>query len=60
MYWQEICRRESVKFGENIEDIINFAKVQRINVSVFFTLNPDHNMLMSALFYFKDDENVYP
>ena len=24
-YWQEIVRRESVKFGANLEHIINFA-----------------------------------
>jgi len=29
MYWQVIVRRESDKLGGNLEDIINFAEVQR-------------------------------
>jgi hypothetical protein len=30
--WQVIVRRESVKLGGNLEDIINFAEVQRISI----------------------------
>ena len=33
IYWQDIVRRESVKLGENLEDIINFAEVQRISIN---------------------------
>jgi len=32
-YWQAICSGEAVKLRENIEDIINFAEVQRLNIS---------------------------
>ena len=34
MLWQDIVRRESVKLRENLEDIINFAEVQRISIYV--------------------------
>ncbi len=33
-YWQEIYRRESVKFGANLEHIINFTEVQIISIYV--------------------------
>ena len=31
-----IYRRESVKLGENIEDIINFAEVKRISINLTY------------------------
>jgi hypothetical protein len=31
-YWQEIVRRESVKFGADLEHIINLAEVKRISI----------------------------
>jgi hypothetical protein len=32
IYWQEIVRRESVKFGANVEHIINLAEVKGISI----------------------------
>ena len=33
MLWQAIYRRESVKFGGNLEDIINFTEIQIISIT---------------------------
>ena len=46
------------KLGLLKVDLTESGERNILNVSVFFTLNPDHNMLMSALFYFNDN-NVF-
>jgi hypothetical protein len=33
MYWQEIYRRESAKFGANLDHIINISEFQIISIN---------------------------
>jgi hypothetical protein len=43
-FWQVIVRRESVKLGGNLEDINNFAEVQKTKCIFIFKpkIKPQH------------------
>jgi len=53
MYWQEIVRRESVRFRADLEHIINFAGFRIISIYV----NLEHSGLtvrLNAMVFAKD------
>jgi hypothetical protein len=57
-YWQVIVRREPVKLEGNLEDIINFAEVQRISIyrKGRKTFAKDERRVPNGKIYFKNNK----